>query len=40
MFLLLALLLFIFLPSPWNAIGGLASGAAARLDDADAEASS
>jgi hypothetical protein len=36
MFLLLALLLFIFLPSPWNAIGGLASGATARLDDAEA----
>jgi membrane-bound serine protease (ClpP class) len=27
MFLLLALLLFIFLPSPWNLVGGLASGA-------------
>jgi len=26
MFLLLALLLVIFLPSPWNVIGGLASG--------------
>ena len=28
MFLLLALLLLIFLPSPWNVIGALASGAA------------
>lgn len=27
MFLFLALLLFIFLPSPWNVIGGLASSA-------------
>jgi membrane-bound serine protease (ClpP class) len=27
MFLLLALLLLIFLPSPWNLIGGVASGA-------------
>jgi membrane-bound serine protease (ClpP class) len=27
MFLLLALLLLIFLPSPWNVIGGVASGA-------------
>ncbi len=27
MFLLLALLLVIFLPSPWNVVGGLASGA-------------
>jgi membrane-bound serine protease (ClpP class) len=27
MFLLLALLLLIFVPSPWNLIGGLASGA-------------
>jgi membrane-bound serine protease (ClpP class) len=27
MFLLLALLLLIFLPSPWNVIGGIASGA-------------
>jgi membrane protein implicated in regulation of membrane protease activity len=26
MFLLLALLLLIFLPSPWNVVGGLASG--------------
>jgi membrane-bound serine protease (ClpP class) len=32
MFLLLALLLFIFLPSPWNAIGGLASGALGILE--------
>lgn len=32
MFLLLALLLFIFLPSPWNAIGGLASGALGVLE--------
>jgi membrane-bound serine protease (ClpP class) len=27
MFLLLALLLLIFMPSPWNVIGGVASGA-------------
>ena len=27
MFLLLALLLFIFLPSPWDVIGGVVSGA-------------
>jgi hypothetical protein len=27
MFLVVALLLFIVLPSPWNVIGGLASGA-------------
>jgi membrane-bound serine protease (ClpP class) len=32
MFLLLALLLFIFLPSPWNAFGGLASGALGVLE--------
>ena len=32
MFLLLALLLFIFLPSPWNVIGGLASGALGILE--------
>jgi membrane-bound serine protease (ClpP class) len=32
MFLLLALLLFIFLPSPWNVMGGLASGALGILE--------
>jgi membrane-bound serine protease (ClpP class) len=32
MFLLLALLLFIFLPSPWDVIGGLASGALGILE--------
>ena len=32
MFLLLALVLFIFLPSPWDVIGGLASGALGILE--------
>lgn len=32
MFLLLALLLFIFLPSPWDVIGGVASGALGILE--------
>jgi membrane-bound serine protease (ClpP class) len=32
MFLLLALLLLIALPSPWNVIGGLASGALGILE--------
>jgi len=32
MFLLLALLLLIFLPSPWNVIGGLASGVLGVLE--------
>jgi membrane-bound serine protease (ClpP class) len=32
MFLLLALLLFNFLPSPWNVVGGLASGALGILE--------
>jgi hypothetical protein len=32
MFLLLALLLLVFLPSPWNVIGGLASGSLAVLE--------
>ena len=32
MFLLIALLLFIFLPSPWDVIGGLASGALGILE--------
>jgi len=32
MFLLIALLLFIFLPSPWDVIGGVASGALGILE--------
>jgi membrane-bound serine protease (ClpP class) len=32
MFLVLALLLFIFLPSPWDVIGGLVSGALGILE--------
>lgn len=32
MFLVVALLLFIVLPSPWNVIGGLASGALGILE--------